>query len=303
MLASPSVDCLARPSGGLAMLAVDQRESLRAMISDATGQPPASIPDSRLTDFKVAVAEYLSPLASALLVDVQFGWDAVVRAEVTAPSCALIAAADKFIPSATEFVADAVIDEAIDPTVVRAQGAKALKLLVIWRPDGIAARRTAMVADFVQRSHAAGLVSIIEPVSRGPLAGGERDSDAGILAAARELGRLAADVYKAEVPTHGLGSDRDVEAGCAAITEAVEGPWVVLSSGVDADRFPRTVALACRQGASGFLAGPAVWASVVGHPVLPTALRTTATDRLRRLSDVVDDAVSSRSTDGRSHVG
>jgi sulfofructosephosphate aldolase len=294
---SPAIAALARPSGGLAMLAVDQREALRAMIAEATGQSPSAIADQRLTDFKVAVAEHLSPYASALLVEAQFGWDAVVNAAVVAPSCALIAAADKLIPGKTEFVGDSVIDETVDPAVVRAQGAKALKLLVVWRPDGDARQRITMVEDFVARCRAAGLASIIEPVSRAPLSGGEWDADAGILAAARELGRLGADIYKSEVPTHGRGSDRDVEAGCAAITEAVDGAWVVLSSGVDANRFPEAVALACKQGASGFLAGRAVWASVVGHADLPTALRTVAADRLRRLCDVVDNALAARGAD------
>ncbi len=293
-----AVSALARPSGGLAMLAVDQREALRAMAAQATGRSTAHVPDQELTDFKVAVARHLSGLASALLVDAQFGWDAVVRSGVVAPSCALIAAADHFMPGVDELVADAVIDENVDPARVREQGAQALKLLVIWRPDADPAPRVAMVTDFVNRCRTAGLLSIIEPVSRAPLGGGEWDVDAGILAAARELGGLGADIYKSEVPTHGRGANQEVETGCAAVTEAVDGPWVVLSSGVDAERFPEAVALACRQGASGFLAGRAVWASVVGSPDLAGALDTVASDRLRRLCDVVDDAMASRGITG-----
>jgi len=293
---SSAVCALARPSGGLAMLAVDQREALRAMTAQATGRSTAQVPDQELTDFKVAVARHLSGLASALLVDAQFGWDAVVRSGVVAPSCALIAAADHFVPGVDEFVVDAVIDEDVDPARVREQGAQALKLLVLWRPDADPAPRIAMVTDFVNRCKTAGLVSIIEPVSRTPLGGGDWNADTGILAAARELGGLGADIYKSEVPTHGRSSDREVEAGCAALTEAVDGPWVVLSSGVDPERFPGAVALACRQGASGFLAGRAVWASVVGSPDLADALDTIAADRLRRLCDVVDDAMASRVT-------
>ncbi|MBM0224881.1 hypothetical protein [Micromonospora sp. ATA51] len=45
-------------------------------------------------------------------------------------------------------------------------------------------------------------------------------------------------------------------------------------------------------GASGVLAGRTVWASVVGSPTMADDLRTTSVDRLRRLADVVDDAVS-----------
>ncbi|MEU2611015.1 hypothetical protein ABZ570_05405 [Micromonospora sp. NPDC007271] len=280
---------LARPSGGYAMLAVDQREALRAMFAAHQSAP---VTDEQLTRFKVAAARALSPYASAILIDRQFGWDAIIGERAVDPGCALIAAADRFTGSATEFVADVAIDEEVDPATVRAQGAKALKLLVLWRPDEDPAGRIALVTDFVRRCRESGLVSIIEPVSRGPRDGGSFDHEAGILAAAKELGSLGADLYKAEVPTAGQGSPAEILAGCAQLTEAIDGAWVVLSSGVPAELFPGAVRLACQAGASGFLAGRAVWASVVGSPTMDRDLQTISVDRLRRLCDVVDDAVS-----------
>ncbi|MBL7259474.1 hypothetical protein [Paractinoplanes lichenicola] len=287
MSVDPSV--LARPSGGYAMLAVDQREALRAMFA---AKAPGPVTDADLTAFKVDATRALSPYASAVLIDKQFGWDAVIAAGATDPSCALIAAADAFTPSPTEFVADVAIDPLVDPAVVSKEGAKALKLLVLWRPDESADSRIAMVNDFVARCREAGLVSIIEPVSRGPRDGGAYDHEAGIHAAARELGSLGADLYKSEVPTHGKGTPAEISAGCAALTSAISSPWVVLSSGVPAEMFPDAVRLACQEGASGFLAGRAVWASVVGSPTMADDLRTISVDRLRRLADVVDDAVT-----------
>ncbi|SCL32457.1 sulfofructosephosphate aldolase [Micromonospora pallida] len=288
-IATVSPTVLARPSGGYAMLAIDQREALRAMFAAKQSEP---VTDGQITDFKVAAARTLSPYASAILVDKQFAWDAVIAANAVDPGCALIAAADHFTGSATEFVADVAIDDDVDPATVRAQGARALKLLVLWRPDEDPAGRIALVTDFVQRCRTNGLVSIIEPVSRGPRDGGAFDHDAGIFAAAEELGTLGADLYKAEVPTAGQGTDEEIRTGCAKLTEAVTGPWVVLSSGVPAERFPDAVRLACQAGASGFLAGRAIWASVVGSPTMADDLRTVSVDRLRRLCDVVDDAVS-----------
>ena len=49
---------LARPSGALAMVAVDQREALRGMFAAHQSTP---VPDSQLTQFKVDVARELSP--------------------------------------------------------------------------------------------------------------------------------------------------------------------------------------------------------------------------------------------------
>lgn len=283
------VTALARPSGGYAMLAVDQREALRAMFAAHQHGP---VTDQQLTDFKVAAARLLSPYASAILLDKQFAWDAVLRAGVVDPGCALIAAADAFTGSATEFVADVAIDPAVDPATVRAQGAKALKLLILWRPDEDPDGRVALATDFIARCREHGLVSIIEPVSRAPRDGGGYDHEAGIIAAARELGSLGADLYKAEVPTHGKGTEADILAGCERLTEAIDSPWVVLSSGVPADLFPQAVRLACQAGAAGFLAGRAVWAAVVGSPTLERDLATGSVDRLRRLADIVDDAVT-----------
>jgi sulfofructosephosphate aldolase len=288
MTARPALKRLARPSGGLAMLAVDQREALRAMIAERTGAP---VPDEDVTAFKVAAARALTPHASAVLVDPQFGWEAVLAADAVDPACALIAAADHFVPGETEFVRDAVIDESLDLDALARQGAVALKLLVVWRPDGDRDRRVAMVEEFVARCRRRDLVSIIEPVSRAPLAGGDFDVDAGILAAARELGALGADVYKTEVPTHGKGGDIEVREGCRRIDDVVDGAWVVLSSGVAADRFPDAVRLACEAGASGFLAGRAVWASVVGSPRLEEDLERVAVPALQRLVRVVDETV------------
>lgn len=294
---------LRRPSGAFAMLAVDQREAMRLMFAGdaaplADGSVPpevlAAVPDETLTRFKVEAARVLTPYASGVLIDTQFAFDAAVDAGAVAPGCGLIVGADRFVPGNGEVVTDAVLDEDVRPEVARARGAVAMKLLVVWRPDEEPRRRIEMVERFVARCADAGLVSIIEPVSKAPRAGGAFDWNAGVHAAARELGALGADLYKAEVPLRGEGSADEIRRGCAALTSAIDSPWVVLSSGVAADEFPRAVELACREGASGFLAGRAVWRGCIGAPDLTEALTVDAVPRLQRLAAVVDDAVGGR---------
>ena len=156
------ISALARPSGGFAMLAVDQREALRLMFAgDAKPESDGSVgeairravPDSVLTDFKVTATEELTPHASAVLVDKQFAFDAIVRAGAVAPGCGLIAAADRFVPGYGEAVTDSVLDDEVRADEVRAQGAVAMKLLVVWRPDGEPARRIDLVESFVPVSY------------------------------------------------------------------------------------------------------------------------------------------------------
>lgn len=282
---------LRRPSGGYAMLAIDQREAMRAMFARHQSEP---VGDEQVTAFKLAAARILTPYASAVLVDRQFAFDRVVDERAVAPGCALIAAADRFHPAHGEMVGEVDIDPEVVPERVRDQGAVAAKLLVLYRPDTDPGARIAMVERFVDQCHRAGLVSIVEPVSRKPLGGGPWDWDDGVLAAARELGSRGADLYKAEVPLHGQGDRDEIRRRCARITEAVDSPWVVLSSGVPQDVFPDAVRLACAEGASGFLAGRAVWASCIGSVDVEADLATHAVARLRSLCEVVDTAMAER---------
>jgi sulfofructosephosphate aldolase len=287
-VSTPALSQLARPSGGFAMVAIDQRESLRAMFAEHQDDP---VTDDQLTAFKVLATRLLSTHASAVLVDRQFALGPVLEANAVAPGCGLIVSADRFRPDAHELVADAEIDEEVVPAQARKHGAVALKLLIIWRPDEPPEPRVEMARQFVQRCRSAGLISIIEPVSRRPRDGRAWNHDHGVVAAARELGSLGADLYKAEVPLHGIGPEAEIRRRCAELTETIASPWVVLSSGVPQDAFPRAVELACREGASGFLAGRAVWRPVIGAPEIDTVLREDAVPRLRQLATIVDDAI------------
>ncbi|MGG5820099.1 aldolase [Falsiroseomonas sp. HW251] len=288
---APKADlrALARPSGAFAMLAVDQREGLRAMMA-AFQQAPVT--DRQMADFKMAALRALTPHASAALLDRELAWDRAIAEGAVAPGCAKIVAADVLLPGNGELVSESSIDDLVVPATVKAQGAVALKLLVIWRPDDPPEPRIALVQDFVARCRAGGLISIVEPVGRKRRDGIAWNHADGILPAARELGGLGADIYKAEMPLFGKGSESEVRRACAELTRTVQGPWVVLSSGVEPDDFPQAVDWACGEGASGFLAGRAVWRTVIGKPDIEAALRTDAVPRLQRLAEVVDRAVA-----------
>ena len=288
----PAVDALARlrrPSGAFAMLAVDQREAMRAMFAEHQDFP---VTDEQLVDFKVTATRLLSPYASGVLVDKQFALDRVVETGAVHPDCGLIISADRFLAGNGELVTDVELDDDVDPAYYRDRGAVAMKLLVIHRPDGDPGDRIRLVESFVEKSRAADLAAIIEPVAKAPRDGRAWDWDECVVAAAQELGDLGADLYKAEVPLKGKGSDEDLRRACARITDAVSTPWVCLSSGVGADDFPRAVQIACSAGASGFLAGRAVWASVIGSDDVERDVATVAVPRLERLCAVVDAAMA-----------
>jgi sulfofructosephosphate aldolase len=285
MSIDPKFKSMTRPSGAFAMLAIDQRESMRAMFSETQEK---TVTDDQLIQFKLDAVRALTPFASAVLLDRQFSWRYAIEQKAVAPQCGLIAAADQFISSDEEFVSDVIIDEEVIPEVVKSDGAVALKLLVTWRPDEDAVVRITRVKDFISRCKKANLLSIIEPVSRKARDGRPWDLNQGIFEAAKELGNIGADLYKAEVPLYGKGGEVAVRTECAKLTQIIRGPWVVLSSGVAPDDFPLAVEWACKEGASGFLAGRAVWRNVIGSKDIQQALEHDAAFRLKRLCDVVD---------------
>jgi sulfofructosephosphate aldolase len=91
------------------------------------------------------------------------------------------------------------------------------------------------------------------------------------------------------VPTHGQGEPDEITRWCRELDAAVPCPWVVLSQGVDHPRFPAAVGAACRGGASGMLAGRAVWTATLGADDPTALLREHSVQRLQQLAAVVDE--------------
>jgi sulfofructosephosphate aldolase len=279
-----TLDTIARPSGGFAMVAMDQRESLRTMFADAGSGAGSDIGDDRLVGFKTAVARALGPLASGFLIDRRFGFDHV-RTGVLPPSCGLILAADALTQEPGGPVEDTGIDGTVAAPGFDLTGVDALKLLLIWRRDAHREHRIELARRFVALAAERGVLSVLEPVVR--VAPGD-DEDAAILDAARDLAPVGPSLYKAQVPRRGRGTPDELRAACEALGSAIGRPWVVLSQGVERDDFLGAVTAACRGGASGFLAGRALWSDVVGRPDPDRALAEVSVPRLERLIEVVD---------------
>jgi sulfofructosephosphate aldolase len=267
------------------MLAIDQRESLRTLLR-AAGHPSD---DGDLSAFKVAVARHLSPVASGMLVDRDYGLVPIVTAGAAAPGCGLIVAVDRFTQAPGGPLEWSELDRLALTEALIEQGATALKLLVVWRPNDPVDPRLVLARDFVDACRRLGLVSVLEGLVQVP-GGADGAMDDAILAAAREFGAVEPDLYKTHVPTHGTGTADEITERSVAISAAIGRPWVVLSAGVAPDRFPAAVEAAGRGGASGFLAGRGVWAPAIGTPDPVAALISDARSRLDALVAIADAA-------------
>ena len=65
--------------GIIAALAIDQRSALRSLFSRAKGVAPAEVPPENLSQFKEAVSAILTPHASAILLDPEYGLPAAAK--------------------------------------------------------------------------------------------------------------------------------------------------------------------------------------------------------------------------------
>jgi sulfofructosephosphate aldolase len=265
--------------GNFSMLAIDQRESLRQMLAKAAGSE--TVADEELVRFKVAVIRTLSPLASAALIDRSYGLEAARISE-----CPIILAADNLfqeVPGGP--VNRAEIDPGVNDEVIAEFGASALKMLVPWLPDrrDAAIELTEQFMDLCRRTGMLGIVEgVVRPADFGSWSDAEKND--ALVDAATDLGRTKPDLYKAEVPLFGAGDRDAIVATAQRITDRVECPWVVLSSGVPAARFAEAVAMSRAGGASGFLAGRAIWMDAIPAENPQAFLETVSAERLRSLA-------------------
>ncbi len=275
--AACSPDPLERPEGGFAMVALDQRESMRDLLHG-----PRT--DDAMRRFKRLAAEALAPVASAVLLDRLYGVDPR-RPPAWAATTPLILAADRFEQAPGLPVADSALDPEVTVEVIHTSGAVAVKLLVLWRRDESASARAELVGSFVALAHAAGVPAVVEGIARpaGDAWTGMAERDEAIVDAAAELAAYGADLYKAEVPGT-PARPATIEATARRVTYALPCPWVVLSNGVAPDAFPDAVDAACQGGASGFLAGRAIWTDAARAADPATVLATSSVRRFHAIA-------------------
>jgi sulfofructosephosphate aldolase len=268
------------------MLALDQRESLRGMFVDSLGRNGS---DEELRHFKLTATRILSSAASGILLDKHFALDAP-SLDAIASDCGLIVAADELIQESGQPVSTTRVDETVTTEFLLEVKASAIKFLVMWRGGSGKAERQRLIEPIVELARSAGVASLVEAVVL-PDEGLHWDSfeakNRAILDAAREMAAYSFDLYKAQVPGYIPGNLDGVEVASRELDSIVGCEWVVLSNGVERDDYPDAVIEACKGGASGFLAGRAIWADLVGVSSLEQNIENIARPRLEKLATLV----------------
>ena len=160
----------------------------------------------------------------------------------------------------------------------------------MYRPDRgeITAAQDALVAEVVDQCKAAGLPLFVEPVPYEVLDVADREET--VVRSAERIGALGPDVIKMPFPSATHSPDR-WQAACQRLDAATDVPWAVLSWGAPFDDFIGQVQVACDNGASGFMAGRAIWAEAVLSPDRHAVLTEVALTRFDSLVAATANAV------------
>lgn len=289
---------LADSSGIMAMCAIDHRGALRRALNENN---PSKVSYQDMVDFKLDLCQAVAPFASAILLDPEYGAAQAIHAGVL-PGCkGLLVSMEKTGYSGTSTARTTELLPGWSVRKARKIGASAVKLLIHFRPDlkDVAARQLDLVARLADECREEDIALLVEPVTY-PVR--EETTSPGkfadikprlVIETARQITALPIDVLKAEFPAdHRFEADegRLLEL-CEELDEASRLPWVLLSAGVDFDTFKKQVEIACRAGASGFLAGRALWqegARIPGREERMNFFQNTAAGRLRQLAELAD---------------
>lgn len=271
------------------IIAFDQRGSYRKMI------PPSASYQS-LAQVKGEIIGALSQDASAILTDPTYGLNAAMR---MSPKAGLLLALEKSGYSGDSSYRRTELIPSWTPEKIRKSGASAVKFMVYYHPESgaLADELEQLIRRVVADCHQWDLPLFLEPMSYSLDAAIAKDSaefaaerPSVVIETARRLSRTGADVLKLEFPQDIKFNQNRAEwqRACAELSEASIAPWVLLSAGVDFDQFKPQAQVACERGASGFLAGRAIWKEAAAMSATDRAefLESAARDRLRQLLDI-----------------
>jgi tagatose 1,6-diphosphate aldolase len=282
---------LSNKDGIIAAAAMDQRGSLQKSLASAKGVDPKSIPQEMMEEFKTIVSKVLTPHATAILLDPEFGLPA---AKARASNAGLLLAYEEtgYDNSQPGRLPDLLPHVSVKRIVD--WGADAVKILIYYSPFDDAAVNDIKHA-FVERIGAEcefhEIPFFLEFVGYDPKGGDEKGIEYAkikpkvVLGAMKEFSKpqYLVDVLKVEVPTNAqFVEGSSVYKGEKAYTRAealdyyreaaavATKPFIYLSAGVGNADFVESLHMAKEAGTdySGVLCGRATWKD--GMPIYAT---------------------------------
>jgi len=267
---------LADARGLFKMTAVDQRPPIKNPIAQARGL--AEAPWGDVAGFKALLIEELQATSSAMLLDPHFAYPAAISFFDPAKGLILTLEDSRFQDTAGGRLSSEIDDWSVEK--IKRVGGDAVKVLTWYRPD--ADREVCQAQkDFARRigeaCHRHDIPYVFELLVYPLARDAEQTSDYVEMKtkkpelvlesvetfAAPEYG---IDIFKLESPmpaedVPGVDGEGAAEAQrwFDALGQAAGRPWVMLSAGAGKADFRRILSHAFEAGASGYLAGRAIW--------------------------------------------
>jgi tagatose 1,6-diphosphate aldolase len=270
---------LADDQGRFKMVAVDQRPPIKDLVSRARGTSTAEFEDVALV--KRLLVEELSSGASAVLLDPHFAYPKAIDAVSPKQGLLLTLEDSLFIETPEGRMSSRIDDWSVEK--IKRAGADAVKVLAWYRPDAapeVNEHQQQLVASIGAECARFDIPFLFEllvyafPGDEGhttsyveaPMKRVEHVLESVATFSAPEFG---VDVFKLESPLPANevpdpnGNDSDEIDATQLLFDEMNRlssvPWVMLSAGASQDAFRRIMTYAYRAGASGFLAGRAIW--------------------------------------------
>ncbi|TCP97282.1 tagatose-bisphosphate aldolase [Cricetibacter osteomyelitidis] len=291
-------------NGIIGALAIDQRGALRRMLGD-------DIPASQAELFKSLVSKNLTPYASSILLDPEYGW---VAANQKVPNCGLIMAYektgyDKNIPGRYPDLIDNV-----SVLRLKEKGADAVKLLLyvdVDEGDTVNDVKKTFVERVGAECKAEGLPFFLEILTYDAEISNKKAFASlkphKVIEAMKQYSdpRFAVDVLKVEVPVdmnfvQSYGDDVVHTAAQAQTyfkqqSDATNLPFIFLSAGVKPKLFQDTLIFAKQAGSrfNGVLCGRATWAGAAeqfkaqGEQAANQWLQSEGVKNISELNDIL----------------
>jgi tagatose 1,6-diphosphate aldolase len=279
----------AASDGTFNIVALDHRQAIKSVFAGRLDPYAAAV------DFKREVVSALAPVSSAFLLDPSIGAGPLLADGSLPGDCGLIVCVEASGYAGPSHARLSRLPQNWDVARVKRMGASAVKLLVYYHPQSsIAGNIRDLVCQVSEAAQACDLPLFLEILTysadpeRKALPPAERLEV--VLRAAQDLTRLGGDVLKAEFPldVQAEQDERQWEQACRSLTQASALPWALLSAGVDFDVFCRQAEAACRAGASGVLAGRAIWKEALQLPEGQRRifLETVGCQRMQALGEI-----------------
>ncbi|MEO1290412.1 MAG: tagatose 1,6-diphosphate aldolase [Chloroflexota bacterium] len=272
-------------NGIFTILAIDHLDSLRrALHADA----PQRVTDEQMTQFKQEVVLNLMTQISGVLLDPVYSAGQLIS-EGLDKSVGLLVELEKAdyemnpLPLAVDIRPHWSVEK------IKRMGADGVKLFYYYDPDDteLCAKQNQTLATVIEDCSQYDIPLYAEPIMLNTTPDNRTRK---IYESAKIASELGADILKLEFPVD-VTVDTDISHWRDACMElsSIGKPWVLLSAGVAFDVYCQQVEIACQAGASGFMAGRAVWGDVA--KIEDSAqrlewLQSTGIERISRLSEI-----------------